>query len=311
MKYIKYGSVAVVTAALLWSLDGLLRRHLYSLPASVIVFWEHVFGLALLAPIAIGSFKSFKQFTRKQWLAIGIVSLLSGAIGTILYTAALGKIQYIPFSVVVLLQQLNPIFAISASALLLKEPLTRKFFMLAGLALVGAYFVSFPDLTVNFATGKGTLTAALFAIGAAASWGTSTALSKYALKNTSSLHVTAARFTFTPIFALLFVIASGSTGSLGSMAFDQIKYIIIITFSTGLLALMIYYFGLQRIPASRSALLELAWPLSAVFIGYAFLNQRLSLTQIIGALVLLGTIFVIARDARELATPKSAKSANA
>lgn len=300
MKYVKYGSIAVVIAALLWSLDGLLRLHLYSLPASVIVFWEHMFGFLLLIPIIIASLKSFRKLTRKQWLAIIGVSFLSGALGTILYTAALTQVQFIPFSVVVLLQQTNPIFAITASALILKEPLTRKFFGMAALALAGAYMVSFPDLVVNLSTGNGTLIAALLALGAAASWGTSTAFSKYALKGTSSLHITAARFGFTPIFALLFVIFTGNTASLGAMTFEQFQYLIAITFSTGLLALMVYYFGLKRVPASRSAILELAWPLSAVVVGYLFLNQSLTITQGIGALVLLLTTFLISRDARKV-----------
>ncbi|HEX5797600.1 MAG TPA: EamA family transporter, partial [Candidatus Saccharimonadales bacterium] len=103
MKYIRFGSAAVVVAALLWSADGLLRRELYSLPASVIVFWEHLFGFIILLPFILASFKAFRQLTGKQWLAIGGVSFLSGALGTILYTAALTKIQFIPFSVVILL----------------------------------------------------------------------------------------------------------------------------------------------------------------------------------------------------------------
>lgn len=301
MKYAKYGSFAVVLAALLWSLDGLLRRHLYSLPAPVIVFWEHLFGLIILAPIVLASFKAFRKLTRKQWLAIIGVSFLSGAVGTILYTAALGRVQYIPFSVVVLLQQLQPVFAIGAAGLLLKEPLTRKFFGLAAIALIGAYFVSFPDLTVNFSTGSGTIVAALFAVGAAAAWGTSTAFSKYSLKDTSSLHITALRFSFTPIFALLFVVLSGSTSALGDLTGEQFKYIVAITFSTGLLALMIYYFGLKRVPASRSTILELAWPLSAVFVGYLWLDQSLTWTQGIGALILLTTTYLMSKDARDLA----------
>ena len=103
-----YGPGAVVAAALLWSVDGLLRRHLYTLPAPVIVFWEHTFGFLVLLPVLAFSWRYFKQLTRKQWLAITVVALLSGAAGTILYTAALGRVQYIPFSVVVLLQQLEP-----------------------------------------------------------------------------------------------------------------------------------------------------------------------------------------------------------
>ncbi len=298
LKYIKYGSAAVVVAALLWSLDGLLRRHLYSLPAPVIVFWEHTFGFIVLAPLILASLKAFKKLTRKQWLAIIGVSFLSGAVGTILYTAALGRIQFIPFSVVVLLQQLNPIFAIATAAVLLREPLSKRFFGLSAIALAGGYVVSFPHLTVNLATGAGTLVAALFAVGAAAAWGTSTAFSKYALHDTSSLHITALRFGITPFFALPFIFLSGSTHALGSLTFDQFKYIVAITFSTGLVALIIYYFGLKRVMASRAALLELAWPASAVFVGYAFLHQSLTVSQVLGALVLTGTIYLIAQDAK-------------
>lgn len=296
MKYIKYGSVAVVVSALLWSVDGLLRRHLYTLPPSVIVFYEHAFGFLLLLPFIFYSWKAFKVLTRKQWIAIVGVSFLSGAVGTILYTAALGRVQYIPFSVVVLLQQLNPIFAIVTAALLLKEPLGRRFFGLSAVALVAAYFVTFPDISVNFSTGTGTAIAALFAVGAAAAWGASTAFSKYALKGTSSLHITALRFGITPIFALMFVVLSGSTGSLTAITLEEFKYLVAITFSTGLVALAIYYFGLKRVLASRAAILELAWPASAVVVGYIWLDQGLTVTQGIAALVLTGSIYLIARD---------------
>jgi len=304
LKYIKYGSAAVVTAALLWSLDGLLRRHLYTLPAPVIVFYEHLFGFIILAPIILATFKAFKKLTRRQWLSIIGVSFLSGAVGTILYTAALGRVNFIPFSVVVLLQQLNPVFAIAAAAILLKEPLNRRFYSLTALALLGAYLATFPKLTVNFSTGKGALIAALMAIGAAAAWGTSTAFSKYSLAGTSSLHVTAARFGITPLFALAFVFLSGSSKSLSAISFSQFKYLVAITFSTGLVALIIYYFGLKRIPASRAAVLELAWPGSAVFVGWIFLHQGLSAVQIIGAVLLVSSIYLMARDAQALASKK-------
>lgn len=296
MKYIKLGAPALLLAALLFSVDGLLRRHLYILPPPVIVFWEHAFGFLLLLPFVLSSFKAFKELTRRQWLAITGVSFLSGAVGTILYTAALGKVQYIDFSVVVLLQQLNPIFAITAAGLLLKEPLTKRFFALSAVALAAAYFVTFPDGSVNLATGSGTLTAALYAVGAAAAWGVSTAFSKYALKGTSTLHVTALRFGITPLFALVFVLLSGSASKLNTLTFEDFKYILFITFSTGLVALLIYYFGLKRVLASRAAIIELAWPLSAVIVGYIWLEQGLTWSQGLAALVLTGAIYQIARD---------------
>lgn len=310
MKYSKYGSAAVVAAALLWSVDGLLRRHLYTLPAPVIVFWEHAFGLIVMLPILAFTWRSFKELTRRQWLAIAAVALMSGAGATILYTAALGRVQYIPFSVVVLLQQLNPVFAITASAVLLRERLTRRFAGLSVIALAAAYFTAFPQGTVNFSTGAGTAVAALFAVGAAAGWGISTAFSKYALEGTSSFHITAARFGITPFFALFFAGVSGSAGQIGSITFSQFLYLVAITFSTGLVALIIYYFGLKRVKASRSAILELAWPASAVLVGWLWLNQSLTWVQSIAALVLTGTILLIARDRRDVETPVDAPPAD-
>ncbi len=295
------GSLAVVLAALLWSVDGLLRTHLYTLPPSVIVFWEHALGFGLLLPFIAASWRRFREFTKRQWLSIAGVSLLSGALGTILYTAALGRVQYIPFSVVVLLQQLNPVFAVATAAGLLREKLSSRFMALAGVALVGAYLTTFPDVSVNFATGKGTMIAALYAVGAAACWGVATAFSKYALKGTSYLHVTAARFGLAPIFALIFAVLSGSAGSIGAMTGQQWGYLIAITFSTGLVALLIYYYGLQRIAASRAAVLELAWPLSSVIVGWLWLHQGLTWTQAVGALLLTATTYFIVKDTREKA----------
>jgi drug/metabolite transporter (DMT)-like permease len=215
---------------------------------------------------------------------------------------ALSQTKFIPFSVVVLLQQLQPLFAISAAAVILKEPLTKRFGLLAAVAMVAAYWVAFPTLTPNFSTGTGTLMAALLALGAAAAWGTSTAFSKYSLKNTSSLHITAARFALTPLFALAFVVSLGQTASIGALSLVQWQYIGLITLSTGFVALAIYYFGLKRVPASRSAILELTWPLSALVTGYAFLHQSLTTSQLVGAVVLLGTVVLIARDAQKVET---------
>jgi drug/metabolite transporter (DMT)-like permease len=298
VKYRNFGSVSVIFAALLWSLDGLLRTQLYSLPPSVVVFWEHLLGFILISPFIVVTIKEFRKLSRKQWLAIAGVSFLSGALGTILYTAALTQTKFIPFSVVVLLQQLQPIFAITTAAIILKEPLSPKFGLLSLVAFVSACFVAFPTLSVNFSTGAGTTIAALFALAAAAAWGTSTAFSKYSLKSTSSLHITAARFGFTPVFALGFVFLLGGSRSLFALTSVQWKFIGLITLTTGFVALAIYYFGLKRVPASRSAILELTWPLSALITGYAFLHQSLNITQLLGACGLLGSVILIARDAQ-------------
>ena len=296
MTQIILGSLAIVCAALLWSADGFLRQQLYSLPPTVVVMWEHILGAIVLAPIILPTLHKFKDFTKQQWQSIALVSLLSGVLGTVLYTAALGKIHYIPFSVVVLLQQLQPIFAVIMAAVLLKERITKNFLLLAAVALVGAYMVSFPNLLVSPSVGSAG--AALLAAGAAACWGISTAFSKYTLQGTSFIHVTAVRFAIVPVFALLMALIFGQVGSITAVSSTQWWYLVVITFSTGLVALALYYFGLQRVLASRSTILELAWPLSAALTGYLFLNDRLTFTQWIGALILVVSMVQVARKQR-------------
>ena len=291
--------MAIVLAAFLWSLDGLLRTELFSLPPSVIVFWEHALGIFVLIPFLIYYRGRYKPFTKNQWKSIVTVSFLSGALGTILYTAALTRTMFAPFSVVVLLQQLQPIFAISAAAILLKEKVNQKFIGLAALALIAAYFTAFPDLKVNFDTGADTAMAALFAVGAAAAWGVSTALSKYSLKGVNSVQTTATRFAIVPFFALAFAFILGDSSELTSITGEQWKYLIAITFSTGLLALSVYYYGLKRVMASRSTILELTWPVSAVAVGFLFRDETFTATQWIGAIALTAIIYTIVRSQKD------------
>ena len=293
MKKLKqFGPGFVILASLLWSFDGLLRRSLYTLPPAVIVFYEHVLGAIVLLFFLPKWLPDIKKMTRKEWIGIAVVSLLSGALGTILYTAALGKVQYIQYSVVVLLQQLQPIWAIAAAAIILKEKITKQFILWAALGLIAAYMISFKDLTVNLTTGQGTAIAAILALSAGLFWGSSTAISKYVLNKVSFLTATALRFLLAPVFAFLFIIGGNQTSAMFSLSQPQWLTLLLITFSTGMVALAIYYYGLKRTPARVTTLCELVWPASAIFIDYFYFHKTLSLTQILGVIILL---IVIAR----------------
>ena len=66
----------IVIAAMLWAIDGLLRRSLYGLPPSSLIFFEHIIGFLLIAPFAIKEFKKVR-FTQKEKKSLILVSLLS------------------------------------------------------------------------------------------------------------------------------------------------------------------------------------------------------------------------------------------
>ncbi len=289
------GALLIFIAAVLWGLDGMLRRSLFTLPPITIVFFEHLIGLIIIAPFLITSWKG-EVLEKKEWYALGVVSLLSGVLGTLFFTTALLKVNFIAFSVVFLIQKLQPIFAVTMAALVLKEKVSRAYMSWAALALVSGYFVTFPMGVVNFSEGGAHVFAALFALGAAIAWGSSTALSRYALLNHSNTFITGLRFLLTVPIALIFVVALGATESLTAVTLPQLGYLALIAFSTGMFALWIYYKGLRTTPVRTAAIVELAYPLTAVAIDYFLYGVALHWSQYLAAAVLLFVMYKVSLE---------------
>ncbi len=298
-KIASFGPLFVVLASLLWSLDGLLRVSLYALPPILVVFLEHAVGFLFLLPLAYRQRHLLAGISPRTWGAFAWVTVLSSVLGTLLYTGALGMIQFAQFSVVVLLQQLEPLVVLVFARIVLKEPLPKKYIPWFITALIAAYLISFPDLRVNLETGQGTLIAALFAAGAAFSWGSSTVFSKYALLQLPTVLTTAVRFGLASILAGVLVVLFGRVPMIGALTVSQWTTLATISLSTGMVALTIYYYGLKRTPARIATICELAWPLSAVVLDYTYFHKPLTLTQGLGALVLLLTIYKVSSMVRE------------
>ena len=286
------GPILIIIAAALWAVDGVIRRSLYGMLPLHIIFWEHFVGSLILLPIGF-AFWDQTKLTKKEWGAIILVSFLSGLLGTLFFTTALLKTQYISFSVVFLLQKLQPIFAISTAVIFLKEKLNKNYIQWALLALVAAYFVTFPNGVINFATGEATTVAALFALGAAAAWGSSTTFSKIALSGQNSTLITALRFGITTVMAFIGIILFGSFHTFGLPTQSEGLRFIIIALSTGMVALLIYYRGLKTTPVRVSTILELTFPFLAVGIDVMFYHTTLAWTQYLAAFVLLFAMYKI------------------
>lgn len=293
-KILGYGPLLIIIAAALWGLDGILRRSLYGLPPITIVFFEHLIGALLIAPFFLP--KLWKEkLSKKEWWAILFVSLFSGVLGTLWFTTALAKTNFIPFSVVFLLQKLQPIFTIGTAAIVLKERIGPKFISWALLAIGAAYFVTFPGGVVNFETGSGTAIAALFAVGAAFAWAVSTAFSRFTLLGHSQTYVTGMRFFLTVPLALVALLLMGQGATLTAPTFDELGRLALIAVSTGMVALWIYYSGLKTTQAKVSTILELVFPLTGVLIDISLYKTYLSLPQYFAAAVLLFAVYNVSR----------------
>ena len=285
-------ALAVISAAILWSFDGVLRQNLYALPSFLIVALEHLIGAIIFLPLLLKGWKEVSALQQRGWISVLWISVCGGILGTFFYTKALSYVNYIDLSVVVLLQKFQPIFAIALAAIVLKEKITIRFLVLAVAAIVGGYFVTFGNQPLNEWSDK-TMIAALLSLLAAFSWGSSTVLGKHALNRLSFETVTSLRLTVTGAIMLFILISTGQAETISQVNIENWKYIFIIVLSTGSLALFIYYYGLNHLPASHVTLYELFWPLSAVTMDWYLYGRVMSLVQWLGATLLLGAILLL------------------
>ena len=284
----------VIIAASLWGVDGIvLRPALFGLPVPLVVFVESAAVALLLSPYFIKHVPLLKNLQMKDWLAFFLVALLGGAIGTMAITKALFYVNFVNLSVVILLQKLQPVFAITLAAIFLKEKLTRNFFVWSGLAIIGAYFMTFGTKLPELSTGDKTAAAAVFALLAALAFSSSTVLSKRALRNVSFEMGTYLRFLFSAVIMLMIVGFTGDMNSVSEITTKQVVVFLIIAFTTGGLAIFLYYYGLKRITASVAAICELAFPLTAVLLEFLLRGNILDVIQWIGAGVLLLSILKV------------------
>ncbi len=288
-------ALAVIGAAILWSLDGYIRQNLFALPSFLIISLEHVIGAIIFFPLLIKGWAEIYTLSQRGWISVLWISICGGVLGTFFYTKALSYIEYIDLSVVVLLQKLQPFFAIALAAVILREKITKRFFILAVTAVVGGYLITFGNNPIANWNDK-TIIAALLALLAAFSWGSSTVLGKHALNQISFMTITALRLTITAAITLFIIISNSQYELITEMSFTNWSYIILIVISSGSIALFIYYYGLNHLPASHVTIYELFWPLSAVTIDWFIYERVMTAYQFIGAIILLTSIILLSNE---------------
>lgn len=286
----------VIIAAMLWGFDGIvLRPALYGLPVPLVVLLESSIVALLLSPIFIKRYSEIKNLSKIDWLAFLGVALFGGAIGTMAITKALFYVNFVNLSIVILIQKLQPVFALSLAGILLKEKLPKIFFLWAVLAVTGAYFMTFGFSLPNFLTGDKTLVAAGLSLIAAVSFSSSTVFSKRALRNVGFEMGTYLRFLLSAVIMILIATLMGDITTISSVSSYQWMIFLIIAFTTGGAAIFLYYYGLKKITASVATICELAFPLTAVVLEYFIHRNVLNLVQWVGVAVLIFSIIKVSR----------------
>jgi len=290
-KKIMIGAGAVIIAAILWGLDGVvLTPRLFNLDVAFVVLMLHLIPFVIMNMFLFNNYKYLYKFNKEDYVYFFLIALFGGALGTLAIVKALFLVNFDHLSVIVLLQKLQPIFAIILAGILLKEKIRKNFILWASIAIVAGYFLTFgfslPNLGGDF------FIASLYALLAAFSFGSATVFGKKVLRKYDFHVSTFYRFFFTTLIMLVYVLLMDKMQVVEMTGMNWLVFLII-AFTTGSGAIFLYYFGLKKIKASVSTICELFFPISVIVFDYFINGNVLSWVQWIAAVVMVGAILKI------------------
>lgn len=287
----------VVLGAALWGVDPLFRVILLrSLTSAQIVLIEHLIIALFAIPVLWKNRTELKGLGWKQGGALLFISWGGSAIATILFTMALSSGD---LNAVLLLQKMQPLFAILLAGLLLKEKLPRHFFGFLLVALLGTYLLTFGFTMPIGHWSDFVQVGSLLSLGAAALWGGSTVMGRMMVGHMKYETVTSLRFVLALPLLLAITWNEGAawtlpagTSQIAALSLNMLGQALL----PGLLSLLVYYKGLTTTKASVATLAELSFPMVGVLVNWIAFQQMITVAQACGFVLIWGTLFLISRQ---------------
>ncbi|MGB5445758.1 MAG: DMT family transporter [Psychromonas sp.] len=287
------GIIFIFSACLLWAADTLIRYPLLfgGSSAQQIVLFEHLLLVAVVLAVFTVKRRKLSFINRKTIIPFVVIGVLGSAFGTLAFTEAFYLANP---TVVILLQKLQPLVAVTLAYFLLKEEISPRFFLWLGLALLGSLLLIWPDLQNllsifeegNVKSNSNVLWGYALALFAVISWGSATVFGKkLSTQGVDSIDLMAGRFSFGLLGMLPFVFMAPSL--ITTIELSILQKILILAVMSGLIGMYFYYQGLKRIPAHWATLVEMLFPVAAIFVNWLFLNVEITQIQILGAVTLV------------------------
>lgn len=294
-------AISIIIAAILWSLDWILiRPQFYNFSPISIVFLEHLLWAIVLSPFLILWFKKIKTMKKKDFISLFWVCLFGSLIWSLAITEAFFSAYRwsVTISTIIVLQKLQPMFALFLASFILKEKLSKRFYFWATISIISVYFIAFWDLWMDIFNVNLFKLPAFYAIIAAFGFGSSTVFWKSLVDDLWFQLTTSLRFALTSLLAFIVFLVFWNFIDYQNFTIIHWELMWIIVFTTWAWALFLYYFGLKKIPASAATIFELAWPLSAILFDYIFNGNMMNTVEILFSLILILSFFMIIWEKR-------------
>ena len=282
----KSAYASILLAAALWGIIGLWNRRLMAggLSPTGIVTVRNFGGMALLCAVFAVKDRSVfrvKKEHLKYFFGTGIVSVM-------LFTICYFSCQQIcSLAVASILLYTAPSFVVVLSAILWKEPITRRklaalFLTLLGCAMVCGLFSG--TVTV-------TLTGILLGLGAGFFYALYSIFGRYALAHYDSMTVTVWTFLFAGPASLLLIRPADLTALDSDIAMPMTA-VCLVVFST-VLPYLFYTAGLSKVESGKASIIASLEPVVASLAGVVAFGEPMTAMTAAGILCVLGGVAIL------------------
>ena len=238
---------------------------------------------AILAAILVGSFLlitkqklSFNSI-KKEFLLL----LLSGAAMGINWILLFEAYKYTTVSVATLSYYFAPVIVMVVCPLLFREKLSGKQIVCFVMASAGLVLI-----TGTAGGGEKDLLGIAFGLGAAVFYAAVMLLNKV-IKGVTGIHRTFIQF-ISAIVVLMPYVALTSGSALGELNIGGWTALLIVGLVHTGITYCMYFSALKELPGQKVAILSYIDPLVAVMVSVICLSEEMTLSQIVGGLLILG-----------------------
>ena len=277
---------SILAAAALWGIIGVWNRNLMAAglsPTGIVVVRNFGGMLLLLAVFAVkdrGVFRVRREHL-KYFFGTGIISV-------VLFTSCYFSCQKIcSLAVASILLYTAPSFVVILSAILRKEPVTKKKLLALALTLVGCACVCGVfdgGLTVTF-------TGILLGLGAGFFYALYSVFGRYALAHYSSMTVTVWTFIFAGPASLV-MLRPAEMRAVFTAPSAWLLAAGLVVFST-VAPYILYTRGLARVESGKASIMASLEPVVAALAGVLIFGEPMGLLTLLGILCVLAGVYIL------------------
>jgi drug/metabolite transporter (DMT)-like permease len=250
-----------------------------------------VFGAVFLLALLLG--RREMRFMAEAAVKDGPAIALLGAVGVFLTFFLFHEgIESTGAATAAVIFSMNPVFTVLIASLALRERLGLMGWIGVGIGLLGA-FTAITGFEFSGLLSRDDFTGSLMVLASAVTWSVYTVYGKKYSERYGSLVLSFLTMAVGSALLALLLTVKGGWGEMAVYnlrAWGWLLYLGVITVGVGYI---LYFEGMQRVPASRGASLFYVKPVLAVFIAYLALGEPISYSLLLASVMVAAGILLI------------------